>query len=497
MVVAIGANPEHLNVGISSSVIVALPSAAVTEGLVRLNRQYEPEPALATSWEVSPDGKTVTLHLRTGVKWHDGQPFTSADVKYTFETLSPLHSRASSVFKQVESIETPDEQTVIVKLKAPFGPFVGFLTAENAGIEAKHIYEGTDALKNPANMQPIGTGPFKFESWKPGESITFVRNPDYWDAGKPYLDKLVFRIIPDSNARVLALEAGDVDFISNYDISFTDVARLQKTKGLTVEMGRGHPRVLLLFFNNKNAPLADARVRQALFRGLDRQLMLDSAYAGVGGLGISSISPGMSWAYNPEVDYMKMYPFDLQQAGKELDEAGYPKDASGTRFELRFLYDPAQPGFKEVADIVRANWEALGVKVNLESRERTVWLDQLYNKKDYDTSIAWYTSSGDPVFGIQRAYVCADIRPASFTNASQYCNPDLDTLFGQGASAMTQDERAKYYREAQTIIARDLPSAVLLDSGFADAISDKFGNLQVFFDSPETTSIRYAEVTQK
>ncbi|MCL5076092.1 MAG: ABC transporter substrate-binding protein [Chloroflexi bacterium] len=497
LVVALGANPEHLDISLSSSVMVGLPASAVTEGLVRINREYQLRPALAKSWEVSTDGKTVTFHLRTGVKWHDGRPFTSADVRYTFEKLSPVHPRAAPVLKRVESIEAPDDQTVVIKLKAPFGPFLDICTAENIGIQPKHIFEGTDPLKNPANLRPIGTGAFKFDSWKPGESIALVRNPDYWDPGKPYLDRLVFRVLPDSSARILALEAGDIDYISNYDIAFTDVARLEKSKEIVVERGRGHPRVLLLFFNAKKTPLSDVRVRRALFRALDRQLMLDSAYGGIGGLGTSSIPPGLRWAYNPDVDYMKMYAFDLKRADKELDDAGYPKRADGSRFEIRFLYDPAQPGFKEIADIVRANWGSVGVKVTLESRERSVWLDMLYMKKDYDTSIAFYTSAGDPFFGIQRTYICADIRPASFTNASQYCNPALDDLFEKGASAVTREERAKYYREAQTIIARDIPSAVLLDSGFADAIRDKFGNLKEFFNSPETTSPWYAEIYQK
>ncbi len=497
LVTALSANPEHLNISISSSVAVALPSATVTEGLVRLNRQYQPQPALAESWELSQDGTTITFHLRSGVKWHDGKPFTAADVKYSYENLSPLHSRAAPVFKRVASIETPDELTVVIQLKEPFGPFVDFLTSENAGISPKHVYEGTDPVTNPANQHPIGTGPFMFESWRPSESITFVRNPNYWDTGKPYLDKVVFRVLPDGNSRMLALESGDVDFVSNYDISFTDVARLQKTEGLVVTLGRGHPRVLLLFFNIEKAPMDNVLVRQALFRALDRELMFSSGYAGIGGVGTSSIPAGMAWANNPDVNYMDMYAFDVEQANKDLDAAGFPKRSDGTRFELRFLYDPAQPGYKEVADIVRANWETVGVKVTVEPRERSVWLDQVYMKKDFDTTMAWYTSSGDPVFGIQRAYTCADVRPASFTNASQYCNPDLDKLFEQGAVATTKEERAKFYREAQTIIARDVPAIVLLDSGFADAIRDSFGNVEVFLDSPETTSIRYSELYLK
>lgn len=494
LVVALGSNPEHLNTSITSSVAVGLPAGAVTEGLVNIDRDYNAIPVLAESWEISEDGLQYTFHLRKGVKWHDGESFTSADVKFTFEEVSPLHGRAGAVMGHITKIETPDENTVVMTLDAPFSPFLSFLTSENAGIQPKHIYEGTDIKTNPANLAPIGTGPFKFESFIPGDTIVLVRNDEYWDAPRPYLDRLIFRIIPDSSTRILALEAGEIDYISNYDISFVDVDRLVNNEKLYVELGRGHPRVLLLFFNTLKEPFDNVDVRRALFMGLDRELMLESAFGGIGSVGTSSVPPGLSWAYNPAVNYTEMYPFDPATAEKLLDEAGYPRGANNIRFELRFLFDPAQPGFNDVADILRSNWEAIGVRVSLEPRERAVWIDQLYTQKDYDTSIAFYTTSGDPVLGVQRAYLCDEIRPAGFTNASQYCNEELDELFIKASQAVSREERAKYYYQAQEIIARDLPSAVLLDSGFADVVNKNFGNLDVFFTSPETTTPRWEAI---
>lgn len=494
LVVALGSDPEHLNTSISSSVIVGLPGNAISEALVRIDREYNPYGLLAESWDISEDGLEYTFHLREGVRWHDGEPFTSEDVKFTLEEISPLHGRAGAVLENVASIETPDDLTVVITLKEPFAPFLTFLTSENAAIQPKHIYEGTEILDNPANLAPIGTGPFKFQAWNPGESVELVRNDDYWDAPKPYLDRLVFRILPDNNTRILALQSGEIDYISNYDINFVDVERLREDPSLHVESDRGHPRVLLLFFNTEKEPYNDLRVRQALFGAIDRELILDSAFGGIGGLGRSSIPPGLSWAYNPDVDYMAMYPYDPEAAEALLDEAGYPRQADGTRFEARFLFDPAQPGFNDLADIVRSNWEAIGVKVTLEPRERAVWLDQLYTQKDFDTSIAFYTTSGDPVLGVQRAYLCSEIRDASFTNASQYCNPELDELFQQAATAVSREERAKFYYEAQEIIARDLPAAVLIDSGFADVIRTGFGGLDEFFSSPETSTPRWESI---
>ena len=497
LVVALGSDPEHLNTTISSSVVVGLPAGAVTEGLVRIDRDYNAIPTLAESWEISDDGLVYTFHLRQKVKWHDGEPFTSADVKYTLEEISPFHSRAGAVLNHITSIETPDDYSVVMTLDVPFSPFLTFLTSENAGIQPKHIYEGTDIQQNPANLAPVGTGPFKFESWTPGESVVFTRNDEYWDAPAPYLDKVIFRILPDSSGRILALQAGDIDYISNYDINFVDVFRLVDDPNIFVELGRGHPRVLLLFFNTLEVPFDTPEVRKALFMALDRELMLDSAFGGIGSLGKSSIPPGLTWAYNPNVDYTKMYPYDPAGAESMLDEVGFTRGADNTRFTIRFLFDPAQPGFNDVADIIRANLAEIGVTVELEPRERAVWLEQLYTQKDFDTSIAFYTTSGDPVLGVQRAYLCDEIRQASFTNASQYCNEALDELFAQATSAVTKEERAKFYFEAQEIIAQDLPSAVLIDSGFADAIRSNYGGLETFFQSPETTTPRWDAIYLK
>jgi peptide/nickel transport system substrate-binding protein len=497
MVVTLGANPDHLNPAISSSVIVAMPAQAVIEGLIRLNGEFLPQPALAEAWEVSEDSKTVTFHLREGVTWHDGEPFNADDVVFTLTKITPLHPRAASIFANVVSVEAPNQSTVVITLKEPFGPFVNFLTADNVGILPEHIYSGSDPATNPANMAPVGTGPFKFKSWAPGQSITLVKNETYWAEGRPYLDELIFSIIPDANSRILALEAGDVDLVTNYDISINDIERLKQTPGIVVRQSGGIPRPLLLIFNNEAAELQSAAVRRALFRGLDREMIQDSAYAGEGELGRSAIPPGIVWAHNPDVDYMAMYPYDTEAANAELDAAGFTRSADGTRFSVRFTYDPAQAGFAEIGEIMRANWSKLGVNVTLEARERNVWLDAVYQNKDFDLTVAFYLAGVDPAFGVDRAYRCDDIRPAGFTNASQYCNEELDALLNGARTTADHDQRTAFYWKAQEIIAADLPTAVLMDSPHAQAISDRFGNLDLLFEFSNEVNARFAEVYLK
>lgn len=497
MVVTLGANPDHLNPAISSSVIVAMPAQAIIEGLIRLDGEFLPQPALATSWDVSEDSKTFTFHLRDGVTWHDGEAFTADDVVFTLTTITPLHPRAASVFSNVASVVATDASTVVVTLNDPFGPFINFLTADNVGILPEHVYAGSDPATNPANMAPIGTGAFKFDNWASGQSITLVKNENYWAEGRPYLDELIFSIIPDANSRILALEAGDVDMVTNYDIAINDIERLKQTPGLVVRQSGGIPRPLLLIFNNETPELNDAAVRKALFRGLDREMIRDSAYAGEGELGRSAVPPGIAWAYNPAIDYMAMYPFDVAAANAELDAAGFPADAEGNRFTVRFTYDPAQGGFAELGEILRANWAELGVSVELEARERNVWLDAVYQNKDFDTTVAFYLAGIDPAFGVDRAYRCEDIRPASFTNASQYCNSELDALLNGARTTTDLDQRIAFYQEAQEIIAADLPTAVVMDSPHAQAISDRFGNLDLLFEFSNEVNARFSEVYLK
>jgi peptide/nickel transport system substrate-binding protein len=494
MVVTLGANPDHLNPAISSSVIVAMPAQPMIEGLVRLDGEFLPQPVLAESWSVSEDSKTFTFTLRQGVTWHDGEAFTADDVAFTLSTITPLHPRAASVFANVASVEATDDHTVVVTLTEPFGPFVNFLTADNVGILPEHIYAGSDPMTNPANLAPIGTGPFKFEEWAPGQSITLAKNENYWAEGRPYLDSLIFSIIPDANSRILALEAGDVDMVTNYDISINDIERLKQTPGIVVRQSGGIPRPLLLIFNTEVEALQSPAVRKALFRGLDREMIQDSAYAGEGELGRSAVPPGIAWAYDPSIDYMQMFVFDTEAANAELDAAGFPRGADGKRFTVRFTYDPAQGGFAEIGEIMRANWADLGVDVVLEARERNVWLDLVYQQKNFDTTVAFYLAGIDPAFGVDRAYRCADIRPASFTNASQYCNEELDAQLNGARTTTNLEERIAFYRRAQEIIAQDLPTAVIMDSPHAQAISDQFGNLDLLFEFSNEVNARFSEV---
>ena len=203
-VLAIDADPPTLNLGTTTDFAAGDVSAKILEGLVWLDPQYNPKPSLATAWTVSPDGKTYRFTLRKGVKWHDGKDFTSADVKFTLmEVVGKLHPRAAPVFKNLGiEVDTPDALTVVVRLQKPYAPLLSQMTVFDAPMLPRHLYEGSNIGTNPANQKPVGTGPFKFGEWKRGASIKLVRNDQYWDGDKPFLESIIFQVIPQAANRV-------------------------------------------------------------------------------------------------------------------------------------------------------------------------------------------------------------------------------------------------------------------------------------------------------
>jgi len=237
-VIAVVADPGHFNPGITTGSNVHAVADSMFNGLVALDRELKPVPDLAASWTISDDSTVFTFSLAPGVRWHDGAPLTSADVKFTFEdVLFKYHARTkASLGAMVGRIETPDDQTVVFRLKKPYGALLQGLDVTEAPILPKHLFLSGDPNLNPANLKPVGTGPFRFGQYRAGEGVTLVRNPDYFKPGLPYLDKLVIRVIPDANTRLLALIGGEVDYTSS--VSGPDLERLKKSGGIALSRFR-------------------------------------------------------------------------------------------------------------------------------------------------------------------------------------------------------------------------------------------------------------------
>lgn len=476
LVVAVGSSPATLNSTLSSGSDVGTVACKIFNGLVWVDKKTgELHPELAKSWETSKDGLTYTIHLQENVLWHDGKPLTSEDVKFSLEEmLLKYHPRTRKVSPFVDRVDTPDRNTVIVRMKKPYAPFLRQMTCRNGAISPKHLYAGKDILKNPRNFDhPIGTGPFMFKEFIRGDHITLVRNPNFFRPGKPYLDRIIIKVIPDSAARVIALEKGEVDFVQSIFFPKSEYARLSKSKGFQHEFDTDEPADVWLHFNLKRKPLGDRRVRQALLFATDRSFMKARAAFGLGNMGRGPIDSRYAWAYNSEADYRKLYPFDPKRAEKLLDEAGYPRKKGGVRFTVNLIFMGAFPELPPSAEIIRSNWQDIGVKVNLERAERQVWIDKTFKKRDFDLAFLYFGTAGDPAIGISRVYTTNKTRRL-FVNASGYSNPQVDELFAKAASSPVLAERGKHYKKVAKILARDLPTIVLLERGNVDFASEKF-----------------------
>ena len=457
-VMVLGTDPLSLSPNTTNSVPDVAASCLIYDGLVRFKPGFEIVPGLAKSWTISPDGLVYKFELETA-KWHDGKPVTSEDVKFTLEEISSKFGpRFNAASKFIDSIETPSPQSVTIKLKKPFAPFLFSLACEqNAAVMPAHVLRGADILRSPAILtQPVGNGPFKISEWVRGSHVTLVRNPDYWRKNEPHLDRVILKIMPDAAARVLALRAGEVDYIVPDYMPLNAVQMLQKNPQFQVREV-SYPGSDIIILNTKHPALSKPEVRQALLVAIDRQFIHDKVYYNLGGVPQSAFDTRL-WAYNKAISYDKMYPFDPARARKMLDDAGLKPGADGNRMTMRLLFETGRPEWLPAAQALQRFWQAVGVKVVLEGAERPVILKRVYSDYDFEATLQTYTTLGDPALGIARTYVSESIvKGTTFNNASQYSNPEIDRLFNAGRDAHLQADRQRAYDRIQEILAKDLP----------------------------------------
>lgn len=468
LVAAISSDPGGLNPAITTSGGTHTASELMFNGLVELDDDGEPQPELAESWEIEDDGATYTFTLREGVVWHDGEPFTSADVVYSFnEVLTKLHSRtAASVGSNISSVEAPDDHTVVFRFKEPYAPLLQQLDVTEAPILPAHVYEGTDPLTNPANNAPVGTGPFRFVSYTPDSEVRLERNEDYFKEGLPLLDEVVMRVIEDASSRVAALEAGEVDWL--FDVPGPELERLVSDPSFealpTLINPGGANCIMTVSFNLERPVFGDQRVRRAIGHALDREQFLERVLFGQGLVAEAPISSGIGFAHAEDVELPEL---DRDAAAELLDEAGWVREGSGTRraqgvegvedgtpLAFDFLHFPT---FAAYGELFRAQLAEVGVDVTLRPLDPPVFADTVFKARDFDTNIISYCNGQDPEIGVRRMYDSARIGPVPFSNAAAYRNPEVDAAFAEAAQTIDAEERAELYREIQEQVAEDLP----------------------------------------
>lgn len=464
VVFVIGSDPATANPVLTTSSDVGLIGCVVYQGLTTIGPDGIPSPLLAKSWTISPDGLTYTFELNHA-KWHDGKPFTSADVKYSLlEASSKYNAVFSATGRDIAGIDTPADDRVVIRLKHPYGPLLLSLSCTHGGaILPKHVFEGTDITTNKASTTaPIGTGAFKLASWTRGDSFRLVRNPEYWEPGKPYLDEVIGKILPQPGTRVPALLSGQADFITYFYLPASDYDALRANPDYMLTPAPVAPSQDMLFLNTRHKPFDDKRVRQALFIAIDRPFLLKSAFRNVGQIGHSPFGPTTAWYVSKDIDYQKLYPFDPARADKLLDAAGYPKKADGTRFSMRFTYNTDDAEAASVAIVLQKNWKAVGIDLALDPSERTTASKRVFQDGDFDAYLTAYTSYFDPALGLARAWISATIGKP-YGNPTGFSTPQLDTAFEQAANLTDQKERAAKYHDIEKILADEMTVQNLRD----------------------------------
>ncbi len=476
--------PTALSTVATTAVPTALISTKIYEGLI----EYEgaamtPVPGLAESWEISDDQLTYTFKLRPDVVWHDGEPFTSEDVKFSIDVIAKgYHSRGRTYFGNVEEIETPDEHTVILHLSAPVPYLIRAFQAGETPLLPRHAFSdeeiAEERVRQAEIMQaPIGTGPFKLQEWNRGSYIILERNEDYWKEGKPYLDQVILRVIPDGAARAIAVERGEVDLAPMTALPPPEMQRLGGLPHLvsSQEGSEGLGPIMWLEVNLREAPLSDKRVRQAISMAIDRERLVDVIWYGNGQ---PARGPVVSGNPNHFDASLEPFPYDPEAAEALLDEAGYPRGDNDVRFTLTQNFLPYGEEWVRQAEYIRQQLRGIGIEVTNQSLDMGGWLQRIYTDWDYDFTSNFTHNYSDPTIGVQRAFISTNIRQgASFSNSMNYANPHLDDLFHQAAAMPDGPERKAIWDEVQQILREDLPVIFLIEIGYTHIWNERVHGL--------------------
>ncbi|MEX3633391.1 ABC transporter substrate-binding protein [Paraburkholderia sp. BR14320] len=451
---AVQQEPPSLVSLLDTNTVIRNISAKITEGLLRYDAQFRPQPLLAIAWSTSADGLHYTFRLRPGVKWHDGENFTSADVRYSILTQKRLGPRGRITLANVERVDTPDPLTAVIVLGKPTPYLIKALSSAELPIVPQHRYGDGDPLTSPNLSAPIGTGPFVFDEWVRGSHISLRRNANYWRAGAPHLDRVVYRIVPDQASISAALETGEVDAAAN--VGLADLGRLAKVPYLKIDDSYDAylNNAAFLEFNLENPVLAQLPVRKAIAHAIDRNFIKDNVFYRRASV-VDSPVPAVLAAYYDDSTFH--YPFDIDAANRQLDAAGYPKQADGQRFALKINYISGAD-FRHAAEYLRAALARIGIKATILDGDLPTYLRRAYTAREFDLNLNGLGRLYDPTVGVQRIYWSDGVRhPLIWINASHYQNPQVDELFRAAATETDETRRAAAFREVQQIVGRDLP----------------------------------------
>lgn len=444
-------DPHMTTLGSSADITVN-----IFDNLVRFKRgTTEIEPSLAKSWETSEDGLTWTFHLREGVKFHDGTPFNAEAVVFDIRRqLNPDHPYyfegqypyANFSLGMIETIKAIDEYTVEIKLNQPYAPFLKNLAMFATGIVSPTAVKeyGEDVFKHP-----VGTGPFKFEEWVKDDHITLVANEDHWD-GRPYLDKLIYRIIPKNSVRLLELEKGNIDMMQG--LNPTDISKVENNSDLEIKEDPGL-NIGYIALHNEKEPFDNKLVRKAMNYAINKEEICEQLMKGVAVPAEGPLPPTM-WGYNED---LTGYPYNPEKAKELLKEAGYE---DGFSFTLRTYSAPRayNPLGARLATVVQQYLKEVGIDAEIEQLEWGTYISEGKAGKHTAAFFGWMADNGDPDNFLN---VFFNSENQGSTNRAFYTNKKVDEMLVEAQKTTNTDKREELYKEVQEIVVDDAPFVFL------------------------------------
>jgi peptide/nickel transport system substrate-binding protein len=446
--------------------------AMVFNGLVKYDKDINLAPDLAESWEIKEDGLVIIFHLKKNVLWHDGHPFTSRDVEFTYKKLIDPNVKTpySGDFERIKSLEVLDDYTIKITYKEPFAPA---LSSWGMPIIPKHLLEKEDLNNTKFTRHPIGTGPYKFKSWKTQEKIELVSNHNYFEK-RPYIDRYIYRIIPDESTIFLELQTQGLDSAGLSPLQFirqTDSEFFKKyyRKFRLTSFGYTY-----LGYNLNDPKFKDKRVRQALNYAVDKQEIIDMVLLGLGKIATGPFMPE-SWGYNKEVIPVD---FNPQKARELLKEAGWQDsnhdgwlDERGENFEFTILVNQGNEERLKVAQIIQRRLNDVGIKVKIKVLEWSVFLTEFIDKKNFEAVLLGWSLGRDP--DNYDIWHSSKTKEGEF-NFIGYKNEEVDRLLVEARRIFDQEKRKAYYHRIHSIIYDEQPYMFLYIPDILSILHSRF-----------------------
>lgn len=464
------------------------------ENMIETNPDtLEPVGNLAVAWEASADASAWTFFLREGVVWHDGEPFSAADVKFTYDLFMNPESgsnQTSGLTAKIDSVEATDDFTIEFSLNQGVVDFP--IDLGSYRIIANHVWKDIPAAsvqQDPGSTggdasRVVGTGPFKFKEWITADHVTLVRNDDYWD-GTPVLDEVIYKIVPDTASAVQQLKTGEVDVYVGVEGS-----QVEDFKDTDVDIVV-YPQLSFTFYGTnldeaKTTKFQDVRVRQALMYALDRQAIVDNIYFGYAEVAVGTL-PTLSWAANPDgIDADLRYEYDVDKANQLMDDAGWVAGSDGVRAKdgERMSFTMYGISGNNVAvqslQAMQEYWKEIGVEMTPQPEPFQQLVSRITETFDFETFLVGFSWDATPD---QSPMWACDSYKAGF-NIVKYCNPKVDDLLKQAASEPDQDKRVELYTEFQNTLLADIPMGVTVFTQGITGVSKRVHN---FFPSQQNT----------